>query len=52
MLKQSAVPVPYEPVVSFHVRSPKKQYTYKPHENMCNLGSSSSNYESIPVFII
>lgn len=41
--------MPYEPVVPFHVRSPKKQYTYKPHENMCNLDPSSSNYESIPV---
>ncbi|CAI6351142.1 unnamed protein product [Macrosiphum euphorbiae] len=52
ILKRSAVPVPYEPVVPFHVRSPKKLYTYpyKSSENMCNLDPSSiSNYKSTPL---
>jgi len=44
--------VPYEPVVPFHVRSPKKLYTYpyKSSEDMCNLDPSSiSNYKSTPL---
>lgn len=51
ILKRTAVPVRYEPVIQFHVRSPKKKYDSKLFKGKCNNLDlpSTSNDLSIPL---